>query len=232
MGMFIYKDNMQFDIAIFAGGLGSRLKNTESRPKPLVDINGKSLLSRLIISLKKTSLFRHFHILVCSDGDINPFYEILGNEIETSLFTIHSEPSRTGRIGAISYFLERKVDVDQFFACNGDTLFQNLCSSNIYNSIKRFNADPIIFLANNDSSRNDYKKVTLDYSLKKNYQNSGLFFMTRDWFQKKIIELPNILDVDELLFDNSLNVHFSCLNTTLLDAGTPDRLSYIRSIIN
>ena len=41
MEMSICRDSMKFDLAIFAGGLGTRLMNTESRPKPLVDINGK-----------------------------------------------------------------------------------------------------------------------------------------------------------------------------------------------
>ena len=75
MEMFTCKDNLKFEIAIFAGGLGSRLKNTESRPKPLVDINGKSLLTRLINTFNETNLFSKFHILTCENSDI--FYKFL-----------------------------------------------------------------------------------------------------------------------------------------------------------
>ena len=46
-----------YELAIFAGGMGSRLKNTESRPKPFVDINGKSLISRIIRSFNNSGIF-------------------------------------------------------------------------------------------------------------------------------------------------------------------------------
>ena len=114
MGMFIYKDNMKFDIAIFAGGLGSRLKNTESRPKPLVDINGKSLLSRLINSLEKTNLFLNFHILTCIESKI--FNEVLEQEIKNTSYIIYEEQKRSGRIGALKNFLNSNVKVEKFFA--------------------------------------------------------------------------------------------------------------------
>ncbi len=230
MEMFTYKDNLKFDIAILAGGLGSRLNNTESRPKPLVDINGKSLLSRLIVSLEKTNLISKFHILTCNESRI--FDEILGKEIQSTLYDVYSEPKRSGRIGAIKYFLTCNTKVDKFFVCNGDTLFRNLIANNILDSVKKFNSEPIIYLANDDSTREDYKKVFLDNHLKSYYQNSGLFFLTREWFCKKIIEMPNLLDIDEILFSSEIKVNYGFLDTSLLDAGTPDRLSYIRSIIN
>ena len=80
MGMSICKDSMKFDLAIFAGGLGSRLMNTESMPKPLVDINGITLLSRLILSLEQTNSFKSFYILTCCNSAI--FLEKLNNEIK------------------------------------------------------------------------------------------------------------------------------------------------------
>lgn len=227
--MFTCKDNLKFDIAIFAGGLGSRLKNTESRPKPLVDINGKSLLSRLIISLERTNLFLKFHILTCTDSNI--FYDILDREIQDSSFIIHNEKNRSGRIGAIKYFLSSNKEIHQFFVCNGDTLFQNLIANNISKAINQYSHDPIVFLANNDSTRKDYKKVTLNKDFKNSYQNSGLCFFTREWFCKKVIEMPNLKDIDEIIFSNKIKINYSILGTSLLDAGTPDRLSYIRSKI-
>ena len=230
MGMFIYKDNMKFDIAIFAGGLGSRLKNTESRPKPLVDINGKSLLSRLIISLEKTNLFFTFHILTCLESKI--FHEVLEKEIKNSTFIIYEEQKRSGRIGALKNFLNCNSKADKFFVCNGDTLFQNLNANIISKSIKNSSLDPIIFLANSDPNRNDYKKVFLGSDLKSNYQNSGLFFLHRKWFCQKIVEMPNLLDIDDMLFSGKINSRFTFLETSLLDAGTPERLSYIRSILD
>ena len=54
-----------YEIVFFAGGLGTRLKNSESLPKPLIDINGKTLLSRIINTFEATNLFHKFHILTC-----------------------------------------------------------------------------------------------------------------------------------------------------------------------
>ena len=184
MGMSICKDRMKFDIAIFAGGLGTRLLNTESRPKPLVDINGRTLLTRLIDSLEKTNLFAAFHILVCCESEI--YNEFLKKEIKPSRFIVYDEPIRSGRIGALKHFLKsnKKVfiyflirfsknlstfflksnkKVDKFFVCNGDTLFQNLDGLAITKSIEKFNLDPIIFLVNNDFSRKDY--ITYNYGI-------------------------------------------------------------------
>ena len=229
MEMFTCKDNLKLEIAIFAGGLGSRLKNTESRPKPLVDINGKSLLTRLIKTFNDTNLFSKFHILTCGNSEI--FYKILGKEIKNDSFFIYEEPKRSGRVGALKYFLKCNRKVDRFFVCNGDTLFLNLIANNISKSLDKFSIDPIIFLANHDSKRDDYKKIVLDDDLNNYYQNSGLCFFSREWFLKQMIEMPNSLDIDEILFSNKTNVNYSLLETSLLDAGTPDRLSYIRSII-
>ena len=230
MGMSICKDNMKFDIAIFAGGLGTRLLNTESRPKPLVDINGRTLLTRIIDSLEKTNLFAAFHILVCCESEI--YNKTLEKEIKPSRFIVYDEPIRSGRIGALKHFLNANKKINKFFVCNGDTLFQNLDGLEITKSIEKFNIDPIIFLVNNDFSRKDYKKVFLGDGLNNHYQNSGLFFMSREWFSKKITKMPHFSDIDEILFSRNVKADYSILDIKVLDAGTPDRLSYIRSIIN
>ena len=101
MGMSICKDSVKFDLAIFAGGLGSRLMNTESMPKPLVDINGITLLSRLILSLEQQTHLKAF-IYTCCNSAI--FLEKLNNEIKGLPYKICNEDNRTGRIGAINNF--------------------------------------------------------------------------------------------------------------------------------
>ena len=73
------KDKMKYSLAIFAGGLGSRLLNTEDCPKPIVDINGLSLLSRIILSFQKTGIFKDFYILTCFDSKL--FESILFKEL-------------------------------------------------------------------------------------------------------------------------------------------------------
>ena len=229
MGMSICKDSMKFDLAIFAGGLATRLMNTESRPKPLVDINGITLLSRLIISLEKTNFFKSFNILTCCESQI--FAEILSKEIKGLPYKICHEPNRSGRIGAISNFLILNESIDNFFVCNGDTLFNNLHDLKIPKKIHELSEEPTVFLAPNDLSRNDYKKVYIENDDKNYFQNSGLIYLSRKWFFKVIKNKPKINDIDEALFSKGVDLNYAFLNATLLDAGTPSRLAHIRRIL-
>ena len=52
------------ELIIFAGGLGSRLKGTETMPKPLVPINGSAMLSLIIKEYEKTKIFSRYNILI------------------------------------------------------------------------------------------------------------------------------------------------------------------------
>ena len=120
---------MSHHIVFLAGGLGSRLKNTENKPKPLVDINGLSLISRIISSFYQTKLFKKFHILTCLNSDL--FQEILKIEIPDIDYKIYTEEKRTGRLGALKFFLNSQSYIDKFFVCNADTIFLNLIPSEI-----------------------------------------------------------------------------------------------------
>ena len=96
-----------YDIVIFAGGLGTRLRNTEDLPKPLVNINGLSLISRIILSFNKINLFRKFHILTCLESDI--YSEILFKELPKLDIRIYTETERSGRSGALKFLISEKV---------------------------------------------------------------------------------------------------------------------------
>lgn len=222
---------MNSHIVILSGGLGSRLKNTENKPKPLVEINGISLLSRLIKSLNKTDIFKTFHVITCNEKDL--FNEVLNKEIPQINFEIYDEKKRTGRMGALKFFINSQKNIDEFFVCNGDTLFLNLKQSEISEPIKKFNYNPIIFLANSDSTRKDYKEIKIknnDYL--NSFQNSGLIYISRKWILNKISDTNYLNDLDDFLFEDEKSVIFSILKTKILDGGTPARLSYIRGLIN
>ena len=222
---------MNSHIVILSGGLGSRLNNTENRPKPLVEINGKSLLARLIESLNKTDVFKHFHIITCNQKEF--FREILNKEIPHINFTIHDEIKRTGRMGALKFFIDSQNNIDKFFVCNGDTLFLNLKKLELIKPVMKFNYNPIVFVANSDSSRNDYKEIIIkNKDSLTSFQNSGLIYISRKWIIDKISGKSNLRDLDDFLFEDERSIIFSILKTKILDGGTPARLSYIRGLIN
>jgi NDP-sugar pyrophosphorylase family protein len=222
---------MKYNLVIFAGGLGSRLENTEDRPKPLVDINGLTILSRIILSFHKTKVFGHYHILTCDQSDL--FSKFLNKELPNIDFSIYTENKRSGRIGALRFFFESQNEIDSFFVCNGDTLFLNVNANVIKEAIKKFSYKPIIFLAEADTSRKDYKEIKIKIENKDlPFQNSGLFYISKRWFFDKLRENKKFSDIDDFLFDKKQPNLYSLLKTKILDGGTPARLSYIRGLIN
>ena len=86
-------------LVLFAGGLGTRLQNTETLPKPLVDINGFSLLSRIINQFSSTKVFNEFILLTCGDDSV--FRSIISCELPDLNITFCNEPVRSGRVGAL-----------------------------------------------------------------------------------------------------------------------------------
>tara|TARA_B100000700_G_C15062474_1_gene866800 strand:- start:4236 stop:4904 length:669 start_codon:yes stop_codon:yes gene_type:complete len=220
-----------YEMAIFAGGLGTRLKNTEILPKPFVDINGKSLISRIIESFYSTGLFYSFHILTCCDKD--NYSSILTKELPELNVFVYNEPKRTGRTGALKYFLEKNTSIKEFFVANGDTLFSNISSVELEEGINTSFKDlPVTFLAKPDPKRNDYLSVTHVNSKEfKNMQNSGLFYISRNWLDIIVFKSKDLKDIDYYLFElNQSSISFP-LNTFLYDAGTPERLKQIREEI-
>ena len=98
---------MNYHLVIVAGGLGSRLGNTENMPKPLVDINGLSLISRIIISFEKTKLFKQFHILTCFDKQL--FKKVIDNEISSLNIKIYEKGKRSGDLVQLNISWELKM---------------------------------------------------------------------------------------------------------------------------
>ena len=220
-----------YEIVFFAGGLGTRLGNTENLPKPLVNINGLSLISRIILSFYKTNIFKKFHILTCLESDI--YSEILFKELPSLDIRIYTETKRSGRSGALKFLINENKILNKFFVANGDTLFSSLKSEEILEGINSLNKDiPLTYLSKPDPHRDDYLAVEKTNGEKsKKYQNSGLFFISRSWLQNNVFIYDNLEDIDFYLYSQNNEVQSCFLNCSLFDAGTPERLCKIRSLI-
>ena len=227
--MSISSANHSFPLVTFAGGLGTRLKGTEALPKPLVPINGYSLLSRILLHYHSTSLFDHHYILTCDS--LSLFSSHLSREISHLPYTIVNESNRTGRLGALSHFIAQYPLIQHFFVCNGDTLISHLHSLSHYQPPTNPNFVPDVFLANADDSRHDYTPVYLPDSSSP-LQNSGLAFLSSQWLLENIPLFPDLssTDLDDILFNQHQSPNFFKLDSPLYDAGTPTRLELVRSI--
>ena len=223
----------QKNIAIFAGGLGTRLKETEPLPKPLVDINRKTLIERVIEGIIKTEEFDRLILLICKDKYNNIYKEIsriYSNMIEIK---IHQEQRRSGRTGAVRYIFENEPDLEESYFCNGDTIVKDVSRLKYHAYSKGQEKKPIVYLANIDATRNDYKEISIQEGcVKKKFQNSGYFLITRNWFRKAVDGRKDLetIDIDDLLFNKrNLNIYKE-LNSTIYDAGTPERLKLVREL--
>ena len=106
---------------IMAGGFGTRLSELTKGeiPKPMVQISGKSLLERAILSLKENGITEFIiSVSFMADKITNYFGDgsSLGVKIE---YVYEKEPLGSG--GAL-YFLKGKVN-KTFVVCSADTIF-------------------------------------------------------------------------------------------------------------
>ena len=221
------------NIAIFAGGLGTRLRGTESLPKPLVDINGKKLIERVIEGIANTGEFNRISILACKDNYSDVYHQISQDYSSIIKIKIHTEQRRSGRAGAVKYIFDNEPGLEESYFCNGDTILKDVKKLNYYGQNERELEKPVIYLADTDSTRKDYKEVSIEEGkIKGKYQNSGYFLITRSWFNKAIINKPELekIDIDDLLFNNENQIIYKRLESIIYDAGTPERLKLVREL--
>jgi dTDP-glucose pyrophosphorylase len=105
---------------IMAGGLGQRLAPlTETCPKPLLDVGGKPILSRIIDHLRDQGISRFILSLnYLGDMIVDHFGDGSGHDVQISYVR---ETSRLGTGGALSLLDENELS-DPFLCLNGDLL--------------------------------------------------------------------------------------------------------------
>lgn len=105
---------------VLAGGLGTRLRESIGEfPKPLAPINGKPFLSHVFKYLQKNGINK----VVLSVGyKWELIKEEYGNQWNDIKIEYAVENERLGTGGAIKLAMS-KIDVEDFYVLNGDTLF-------------------------------------------------------------------------------------------------------------
>jgi N-acetyl-alpha-D-muramate 1-phosphate uridylyltransferase len=111
------------DAVIFAGGLGTRMRPlTDNVPKPLIEVNGKSIIAYILDNLVKygiENIFVNTHYLHDKIEDFLTKWQEQNNNIN---LTYHYEEELLGSAGTTIHFLPQ-IKGDYFFAINGDILF-------------------------------------------------------------------------------------------------------------
>ena len=169
---------------IVCGGLGTRLGNiTKKTPKPLLNINGKTILEHLIKNLSRFG-FREVLLLCYHKKDL--FIKKFHNKIFYGIKIRCVIDKKL--LGTSASLLNAKKYLEKnFLFCNGDTFFD----INIYDLINSFSKKKLlafVALKKIENKKKRYDGYNIDKknflrSDKKRYINSGVII-----FSKKIIK--------------------------------------------
>ncbi|AWK44320.1 NTP transferase domain-containing protein [Photorhabdus laumondii subsp. laumondii] len=214
-----------FEAIILAGGQGARLKAvTGDLPKPMVDINGKPFLYRLMKRLEEQGCskivlslcYQADYIIGCIQKD-----QPVSCEVD---FVIEETPLGTG--GAIK-LASSKINSSKFLVLNGDTM-----SEINYNSIINFSNDADLVISGvyiDDVSRygtlklDEYNNVLamLEKGLTgKGIINSGIYLIKKDLIRN--------FPLEKFSFENDFIKNFNGIfkafvsNGYFIDIGIPE----------
>lgn len=219
---------------IMAGGEGKRLRPiTKKIPKPMVDINGISLLERQIRKLKKTGITDIF-ISVNYLGNIIKEYFQDGSKFEVNI-TYLEESKKLGTAGALSY-LPHFSNNQSILVLNGDILtssdFLNLfhfhndqCSAITLCTINYFINIPFGVVEQESTKL----KSIIEKPSKRYLCNAGIYALSGKVLQRipndRIYNMTDL--INECLIDK-VEISIFPVHEFWSDIGTPDDLKEVR----
>ena len=231
-------------IAILAGGFGTRLKKINSDiPKSMTMINGKPLLYHQLLECKKYSFERITMFLHYKSDHIKDYFgdgTDMGLKIQYCL-----EDTPRGTAGAIIDGLET-LD-DNFIVLCGDTYF-NINLQNFYKyHLKRKSSltlfthpnnhpyDSDIIISNNMDEVESIEVPPHDHKKLPNLVSSGVYAFNRDAIRSYDSHLEKIDLSSHLipyLIDEARRVYSYKSVEYIKDMGTPERLEMVKRDIN
>ena len=228
----------QIDTVILAGGLGTRLQSViKDKPKCLALINGKPFIDILLDNCIKQGLQR-FILCVCHLKDQIIKHLNQRNDCEI-VFSIEQEPLGTG--GAVKN-AETFIKSNSFFLLNGDSQVNSSFSA-LANFNTKKKGDMSLLLSAIEESQ-DYGNVNIDdnhriilFNEKPNVKtnstiNAGVYFMQKFLVDSLTYNKNYSLEKDLLpVWIKKYNVFGKVTNSSVLDIGTPKRLSLARKIM-
>lgn len=230
------KEKKLYDLFIMAGGFGKRLRPlTYTLPKPLIEVNGTNMISRIINSASSQSVDKIFVSLYYKSSLIKKYIN-QNFQNKNIIFLIEKKP--LGTAGSISMLKKYKAK-NNFLLMNADI------SSNIdFNSFFKFHSQNKSDLTICSSKykidvpfgvmQNDGKKIK-KFLEKPKYEfliNSGIYFMNKKIL--KIIKKNTYLDLNHLVakaIENKLKVMHYPMYEQWIDIGSKKDLNKARKIL-
>ena len=216
---------------IVCGGLGTRLGNiTKKTPKPLLHINGKTILEHLIKNLSRFG-FREVLLLCYYKKNLfrNKFHNKTFYGIKIKCIMDKKLLGTSASLLNAKKYLEKN-----FLFCNGDTFFD----INIYDLINSFSKKKLLAFVALKKIENKKKGMTVIMSIKKNflrsdkkkYINSGVII-----FSKKIIKfLKKKGSLEKDVYPTIINQNKmggKTYKNDFIDMGTPKDLKRLPNFL-
>jgi bifunctional UDP-N-acetylglucosamine pyrophosphorylase/glucosamine-1-phosphate N-acetyltransferase len=178
---------------ILAAGEGTRLKPiTLNRPKPLIRINGKTILEHTISILKNLEITEIIVITNYREKDIKEYF----NDGKKHGVKIQYKKQEKINGTAFAVNLVEPIIEDDFILIYGDLLFNSAVIKKIINLFKTKNADAVLAVTPVDNPEK-YGIVELDKekrikkiiekpknNISSNLANTGIYVLTKDIFKK------------------------------------------------
>ncbi len=154
---------------ILAGGRGSRLEElTKNTPKPLLPIAGRPFIFYLLDYLQAQGIKK----VILSIGYLgNQFTRLLGEKYQELSLDYSFEESPLGTGGALSKALT-KVDEENVFVLNGDTLFQ--ASLNELEKVHKCQQATLSLVLRHVEDTNRYGRIEFKEGLVTHFHEKGI----------------------------------------------------------
>jgi len=222
-----YLNNIENEMLIMAGGIGKRLRPfTNKTPKPLLLVNGKPIIERIILTAKKQGI-KNFVISINYLGNKIKSYLKDGKKFDVNIKYIQ-EDKPLGTAGSLYYFKKSKLP---FIVSNADVIsninyremleyHQKLNSFITIGAISNFEKNHygnIIF------KNNRVKKIEEKIE-KKSFINSGIYVLSphiRKFFKSK--KFFHMTDFIELAISEKKKVHVFPIHENWYDYGIKEK---------
>lgn len=229
------KKTPQYDLFIMAGGFGKRLRPlTNLIPKPLIELNGSTMISRIIESAQQANINQIFVSLHYKSSIIKKYIKKnYKNKIEFinekkplgtagSLFNLRKKKIKEN-IMLINSDVTTTVNFDYFFKFH----IENKSDFTIGSSSYKVDIPYGVIESHKKKIKNIQEKPALQFQI-----NSGIYF-----FNKKILRFIknsaflNITDLIKFLIKKKYNVLHYPMYEQWIDIGNKEDLEKAKSLV-
>ena len=230
------KNPKEVEVLIHAGGKGLRMgKEYKNIPKPLIEVNGLTLIERNINNVINQG-FNSINISLSHKSDV--IAEFLNKKYENNTFNLIFEDVPLGTAGSLLKLTEIKSNAEAILSINSDLIFKTNLSNFLNHHVELKNAITIgtarftYQLPYGVLSDEDNKVIIDEKPLQKFNVLSGVNLIDASYIKQ--IQFQK-LDMDELIQmtqDMEKRVGYYDLGSEWIDIGNQEKLEIAKKLVD